>query len=110
MYAWARVRVYDLMPPDRIDSLTELNIMKKAETTSHAREAIPPAAWKPPKQRIVGPLRSRLNQLAHDLAMREETRLRAVLIAQVQDAADQGATAQQLHAMVDVMEAARACA
>ena len=64
-------------------------------------------AWTPPKQRIVGVLRSRLNTLAHDLAIREETRLRAALIAQVQAAADQGASAQQLHGMVDVMEAAR---
>lgn len=79
-----------------------------SETTSHAREATPPTSWTPPKQRIVGVLRSRLNQLAHELAQREETRLRAVLIAQVQDAADQGATAQQLHAMVDTLEAARA--
>lgn len=64
--------------------------------------------WAPPKERVVGILRSRINTLAHDMAQREENRLRAALIAQLQDAADQGATAQQLHGMVDVMEAARA--
>jgi hypothetical protein len=74
---------------------------------THTSEVTPPASWQPPKQRIVGVLRSRLNTLAHDLAQREETRLRAALIAQVQAAADQGATAQQLHAMVDTLEAAR---
>lgn len=64
-------------------------------------------AWQPPKQRIVGPLRSRVNQLAHAMAQTEEVRLQAVLTRQLQEAADQGATAQQLHGMVDVMEAAR---
>jgi hypothetical protein len=82
--------------------------MKKAEMTSHAREATPPASWTPPKQRIVGPLRSRVNQLAHAMAQTEEVRLQAVLTRQLQDAADQGATAQELHRMVDTLEAARA--
>lgn len=61
----------------------------------------------PIKKHVVGILRSRINILAHEMAQREETRLRAVLIAQVQAAADQGASAQQLHAMVDTLEAAR---
>ena len=81
--------------------------MKKDESTSRTREQTPPASWQPPKQRIVGPLRSRVNQLAHAMAQTEEVRLQAVLTRQLQEAADQGATAMQLHGMVDVMEAAR---
>jgi hypothetical protein len=66
-----------------------------------------PDTWTQPKQRVAGVLRSRINCLAHELAQREENRLRALLIAQVQAAADEGASAAQLHAMVDTLEAAR---
>ncbi len=64
-------------------------------------------AWQPPKQRIVGPLRSRVNQLAHAMAQTEEVRLQAVLTRHLQDAADEGATAAQLHDMLQKLEDAR---
>ena len=80
---------------------------KKAETTSRTREQTPPATWTPPKARIVGPLRSRVNQLAHSLALSEEVRLAGVLTRQLQDAADQGATSAQLHDMLQKLEDAR---
>jgi hypothetical protein len=63
--------------------------------------------WAPPKQRIVGPLRSRINQLAHSLAQAEEVRLAGVLTRQLQTAADEGASAAQLHDMLKKLEDAR---
>ena len=56
--------------------------------------------------RVIGPLRSRLNALAHSLALQHESRIRADLIAKVQTAADGGATLAELHVMVDAMEGA----
>ena len=63
------------------------------------------AKWAPSPKRVNGPLRSRLNALAHSLALQHEGRIRADLIAKVQAAADAGATLAELHAMVDNMEA-----
>ncbi len=64
------------------------------------------AKWKPSTMRAIGPLRSRLNALAHSLALQHESRIRAVLTAKVQAAADGGATLAELHVMVDAMEGA----
>lgn len=80
---------------------------KKAETTSRTRELTPPAAWTPPKVRVIGPMRSRINVLVHDMAQVEETRLRAAFIGQLESAANEGANAAQMHHMIDVWEAAR---
>ena len=64
------------------------------------------AKWKPSPKRVTGPLRSRLNALAHSLALQHESRIRADLIAKVQGAADEGNSLEQLHALVDSMEGA----
>ena len=56
--------------------------------------------------RIQGALRSRINSLAHLLAQRHETRLRASLLAQLQAAANEGKTLDELHSLLDTMEAA----
>lgn len=53
-----------------------------------------------------GPLMARINRLAHAHAIRQEPRLRAVLLAQVQTARDGGATFDELAALVDKLEAA----
>ncbi|MEO7954663.1 MAG: hypothetical protein ABIR35_11325 [Polaromonas sp.] len=60
---------------------------------------------KPLTVRVCGPLRSRINALAHSLAGQEEKRIRAALIAQVQAAADDGAKLPELHSIVDRLEA-----
>jgi hypothetical protein len=52
-----------------------------------------------------GPLRVRVNKLAHQQAQRHETALRAALMAQVQRARDAGQSYDQLSAMVDRLEA-----
>jgi hypothetical protein len=64
------------------------------------------AKWTPSPKRVIGPLRSRLNALAHSLALQHENRIRADLIAKVQAVADGGATLAELHVMVDAMEGA----
>jgi hypothetical protein len=53
-----------------------------------------------------GPLRVRLNKLAHMQAQAHETALRAALVAQVQQARDAGLGFDELSAMVDGLEAA----
>jgi hypothetical protein len=62
------------------------------------------AKWTPSPKRIEGPLRSRLNSLAHAQAVQHEMRLRGDLIGKVQAAADGGATLAELHELVDNME------
>ena len=52
-------------------------------------------------------LESRVITLANSMAEREESRLRALLASQLQDAHDQGATTQQLIRMLDTLESAR---
>lgn len=54
---------------------------------------------------LQGPLRARINRLAHRQALQHETRLRASLLAQVQTARDNGATFDELAALVDKLEA-----
>ena len=53
-----------------------------------------------------GPLMARINRLAHAHAIRQEPRLRAALLEQVQTARDSGASFEELAALVDKMEAA----
>ena len=55
---------------------------------------------------LAGPLRARINRLAHSHALQHETRLRAALLQQVQTARDRGASFEELAALVDKMEAA----
>jgi hypothetical protein len=54
--------------------------------------------------RVIGPLRSRINALAHSQALQAEMRLRADLMRTIQTAADGGATLTTLHEMVDGLE------
>jgi hypothetical protein len=55
---------------------------------------------------LTGPLRNRLNRLAHAQALQFETRLRASLLAQILTARDSGKSFDQLAATVNQWEAA----
>jgi hypothetical protein len=54
-----------------------------------------------------GPLRVRVNKLAHQQAQSHEIALRATLVAQVQQARDAGQSYDQLSALVDRLGAAQ---
>ena len=54
---------------------------------------------------LTGPLRARINRLAHAQALHHETRLKALLLEQVQAARDGGASFDELAALVDRLEA-----
>lgn len=58
-----------------------------------------------PPRPLAGPLRARINRLAHSHAMHHEARLKASLLEQVQTARDGGASFDELAAMVTAMEA-----
>jgi len=60
--------------------------------------------WTPPKVRIVGPLKSRANQLAHARALAYEVEVRAKIMAELQAAADGGARLEALHRLLDELE------
>ena len=49
---------------------------------------------------------SRVNRLAHQLAMQEEMRLRTAILAQVDEARRSGADAGQVKQLLDKLEAA----
>ena len=55
---------------------------------------------------LAGPLRARINRLAHAQALQHETRLKASLLEHVQSARDSGASFRELAALVDTLEAA----
>jgi hypothetical protein len=55
---------------------------------------------------LAGPLRARINRLAHSQAAQHETRLKALLLKQVQAARDSGASFDELAALVAKLEAA----
>ena len=55
---------------------------------------------------LAGPLRARVNQLAHSHALQYELRLRASLLAQVQTARSGGASFADLAKLVGTLEAA----
>ena len=55
---------------------------------------------------LAGPLRARINKLAHSQALLHETRLKAGLIEQVKSARNGGASFDELSALVDKLEAA----
>ncbi len=55
---------------------------------------------------LAGPLRARINRLAHSHALHHETRLKALLLEQVQTARDGGASFAELAALVAKLEAA----
>ena len=55
---------------------------------------------------LAGPLRARINRLAHAHALQHETRLKASLLEQVQSARDGGASFDELAALVAELEAA----
>ena len=54
---------------------------------------------------LAGPLRTRINRLAHAQALQHETRLKASLLEQVQSARDSGASFDELAALVANLEA-----
>ena len=55
---------------------------------------------------LAGPLRARINRLAHTQALQHETRLKASLLEHVQSARDGGASFDELAALVDKLAAA----
>ena len=55
---------------------------------------------------LAGPLRARINRLAHSHAMQHETSLKASLLEQVHTARDGGASFAELAALVAKLEAA----
>ena len=55
---------------------------------------------------LAGPLRARINRLAHAHALHHETCLKALLLEQVQSSRDDGASFDELAAMVSKLEAA----
>ena len=55
---------------------------------------------------LAGPLRARINRLAHSHALHHEARLKASLLEQVQSARDGGASFAELAALVAKLEAA----
>ena len=54
---------------------------------------------------LAGPLRTRINRLAHAQALHHEARLKALLLEQVQTARDDGASFDELAALVTELEA-----
>ncbi|MES2979815.1 MAG: hypothetical protein V4731_15445 [Pseudomonadota bacterium] len=60
----------------------------------------------PTPRPLAGPLRSRINQLAHLSAIEHEGRIRAALLEQFTKARDEGATYEQLCAMAEAAECA----
>jgi hypothetical protein len=61
---------------------------------------------KPTTKPLGGPLRTRVNKLAHQQAQTHETVLRAALVAKVQQARDAGQSYDQLSEMLSRLEAA----
>ena len=57
---------------------------------------------------LAGPLRARINKLAHSQALLHETRLKASLLEQVQAARDGGASFNELTALVTGFETRQA--
>ena len=55
---------------------------------------------------LTGPLRARINRLAHLQALQHETRLKASLLEQIQAARDGGASFNELSALVAKLETA----
>ena len=60
----------------------------------------------PVQRPLAGPLRARINRLAHARALQHETCLKASLLEQMQSARDSGASFDELAALVDKLEAA----
>jgi hypothetical protein len=61
--------------------------------------------WKPEQARIVGALKSRVNQLAHRWALADELKHRAAILERLNAASAQGQRAPELHALLDELEA-----
>jgi hypothetical protein len=92
-------------------SVDSIHFRKNASTTfthaaAPARAQGQHMAETPNTKPLSGPLRARLNKLAHMRAQTHETALRAALVAQVQQARDTGQSNDQLSALVDRLEAA----
>ena len=58
---------------------------------------------------LAGPLRARINKLAHMLGLQHEMHSKALLLKQVQAARNDGASFVELSALVDNLEAAPLC-
>lgn len=58
------------------------------------------------KRPLAGPLRARINRLAHVQALQHEARIKALLLEQVQTARDGGASFTELAALVTKLETA----
>ena len=61
--------------------------------------------WEPAQTRIVGGLKSRVNQLAHRLALADELKHRAAILERLNGLAAEGKRATELHAVLDELEA-----
>jgi hypothetical protein len=61
--------------------------------------------WKQEPVRIVGPLKSRINQLAHRWALADELRHREAITSQLNALAASGTRLQELHEALDALEA-----
>lgn len=61
--------------------------------------------WRPEQTRIVGALKSRVNQLAHRWALADELKHRAAILERLNDLAAQGKRSPELHALLDELEA-----
>ncbi|MFM2448838.1 MAG: hypothetical protein RIS44_1288 [Pseudomonadota bacterium] len=61
--------------------------------------------WEPAQTRIVGALKSRVNQLAHRWALADELKHRAAILARLNDASAQGKRSPELHELLDELEA-----
>lgn len=56
------------------------------------------------KTRIIGLMKTRVNHLAHELAQIYEQRTRLKITAELLEAADKGATVEDLHKQLDEIE------
>ena len=61
--------------------------------------------FKPSPLRVTGELRQRVNQISHAIGVAEGLRYRAELMARLKDAAEHGATFNELHKILDNLEA-----
>ena len=62
---------------------------------------------KPAMSRLNGPLRGRINRLAHRLAVAHENALRSAMLACVSAATEAGATLAALHGLIDAFESGK---
>jgi predicted ATPase with chaperone activity len=86
--------------------ITNIYVKMPSRTHTHTRCTHERLIMQPTSKQLSGPLRSRINRLAHAHALQHETRLKASLLEQVQAARDGGASFDELAALVGKLEAA----